>query len=152
DFTGSGQAGPLTLTKTGSYQVLVTAFYNYQGEHRFRLSLVSPPIQTESEANDSLGTADALALQISGDSRFASAAGVENGPGDLDYLNLGNITNGSSVFLNVRLPNSSTFVPVVALYNAAGQYQTEVSGGRAGDGIAEVQILTTGGYYALVRG
>src|SRR5262249_38739673 len=36
DFTGSGQAGPLTLTKTGSYQVLVTAFYNYQGEHRFR--------------------------------------------------------------------------------------------------------------------
>ncbi|MBL9167077.1 MAG: VCBS repeat-containing protein [Verrucomicrobiales bacterium] len=152
EYAGFGQSDPVTLASNGVYRVLVTQNYGYYGEYRFRVALSTPPLQVENEANDSIATASSLALQQDGNARFGAAMGTQGKAADLDYFALGNITNGSSVFLNVRLPQGSTYVPVVALYNAAGQYQNEVVGGRAGDEIAEVRVLATGNYFALVRG
>ena len=152
EYTGSGFSAPVTLVSNSLYYVVVSQNYGYYGEHRLRVSLVTPPLQVESEPDDTIPTASPLALQQDGNSRFGAAIGTQTKAADLDYYALGLITNGSSVFLNVRLPLGSTYVPVVALYNAAGQYQGEVNGGRAGDEVAEVRVLTSGNYFALVRG
>ncbi|MBI3867281.1 MAG: VCBS repeat-containing protein [Verrucomicrobia bacterium] len=152
DYYGPGYWGPIPLAATGTYRLLVSAYDGYLGEYRFRVSLASPPLLVEVEPNETITTATPLAFQQDANARFASVLGTQGLIVDLDYFDLGILTNGSSVFLNVRLPQSSSFVPVVALYNAGGQYQEEVQGGRSGDGIAEVRILTTGKYFALVRG
>lgn len=152
EYAGNGSAGPITLASNGVYRVLVTQYYGYYGEYQFRVSMATPPLLFETEPNETIATASVIPLQVDGTTRFGSAIGTQTKSTDLDYFDLGVITNGSSVFLNVRLPKDSSFVPVVALYNASGQYQSEVTGGRSGDGIAEVRVLTTGRYYALVRG
>lgn len=152
EYYGNGSFGPLTLASNGVYRVLVTQNYGYYGEYQFRISMTTPPLVTESEPNETIATATPVSIQVDGTGRFGSIIGTQAAGADLDYYDLGTITNGSSVFLNVRLPKDSSYVPVVALYNASGQYQNEVSGGRSGDGIAEVRVLTTGRYYALVRG
>lgn len=152
DYYGSGQAAPVALTTNGLYLVRVSNNYSYLNEYRFRATIASPPIVVEVEANNTIATATTLPLADSGESRIGSALGSANSATDLDYFNLGVLTNGSSVFLSARLPDGSTYAPAVGVYNASGQYLGEVNSGSSGDGVAEVRILTTGTYYALVRG
>ncbi|HWI59241.1 MAG TPA: LamG-like jellyroll fold domain-containing protein, partial [Bacillota bacterium] len=159
-YYGDGQSGAYTLPVSGTYTVLVSYNYNYQGEYRFRITTVSPvgtsstsSLTMESEPNDTIGNATALSFAASTTTNGQSAGilGRIRTTGDLDYINLGTISNGYSIFLNVRLPGSSALSPIVSVYNAANAYQPESAGGRANDGVANVPITVTGTYYALVR-
>src|SRR5205814_1659477 len=50
--TSSGQGGesaPLVLSATGTYRVLVSSWYDYEGEYRIRATLAAPGTQVESE-------------------------------------------------------------------------------------------------------
>ncbi|MEI6568438.1 MAG: hypothetical protein WCR20_17295, partial [Verrucomicrobiota bacterium] len=150
-YYGDGQSGVVTLPVTGTYNLLVTYNYNYQGEYRFRITTFAPPTQFESEENGSIATANSIPWTLNTNGQSGSIAGRIRAVSDLDYYSLGNITNGSSIFLNVRLPGSSSLGPIVSVYNSSGIYQPETIGGRSSDGLANVPITVSGTYYALVR-
>jgi hypothetical protein len=150
-YYGEGETAGYVLPTNGTYTVLVTYYYSYWGEYRFRLTLATPPVQMESEANGTIATATALSFTVDTNGASGSIAGRIRVTGDLDYINLGTVTNGSSIFLNVRTPASSSLSPIVSVYNSAGIYQPEATGGRPADAVANVPITVTGTYYALVR-
>jgi hypothetical protein len=150
-YYGDGEASPLTLASTGVYKLMVSYNYNYFKEYRVRLTLATPPVQMESEGNDSIGAASTVNLVSDASGRSASVIGRVRTGSDLDYFNLGMVTNGSSIILNVRQPSTSPLAPVVSVYDASGVYQTEISGARSSDGFANVPITVTGNYYAIVR-
>lgn len=150
-YYGDGETAPYVLPVSGTYVVLVSAYYSYQSEYRFRITTATPPVQMETEPDDTIATATALTLNVDTNGAAASLAGRIRITGDLDYINLGTVTNGSSIFLNIRTPASSALLPIVSVYNAAGTYQPEAAGGRPTDGVANVPITVTGTYYALVR-
>lgn len=148
---GFGQYDALTLPATGTYHLRITPYDGYYSEYRFRLTMVTPPLQLEAENNSSIATGNPLTLTTSGNTRSTSVSGYLNQVGDLDYFNLGTVTNGYSIYLSIREPAGSTITPVVSIYNAANAYQAEAPGGRPDDGVAEVRITKTDTYYALVR-
>lgn len=152
DYYGKGQSSALMLTTNGTFTMRVSPYYGYFSEYRFRVFLAVPPMQMEVEDNNTIAKASPVALAVSGDSRYANMAGYIQSNGDLDYFNLGALTNGSTVFLSVRLPSTSRLAPVVSLYDSDGKYMTEAAGGRSSDGVAQVQITKNGTYIALIRG
>lgn len=152
DYYGKGQSSALVLATNGTFTVRVSPYYNYFNEYRFRVSLAVPPMQMEVEDNNTIAKASPVTLAVSGDSRYANIAGYIQNNGDLDYFNLGALTNGSTVFLSVRLPSTSKLAPVVSLYDSDGKYLSEAAGGRPSDGVAQVQITKDGTYIALIRG
>ena len=151
-YTGAGLTTPVILPTNGTYTIQVSPYYYYFGEYRLRVSIALPPMQMETEGNDSIAAATPITLVTNASARLGSIAGYIGSSGDLDYYSLGTITNGSSVFLNTRLPSTSGLTPVVSLYNASNVYQNEAPGGRASDGVAQVNITQSGIYYAVVRG
>jgi len=151
-YYGNGESSSVTLPESGTYTISVSSYYDYQGEYRFRITTGTPPLQMETEANDTIANANSLNFTSDTNGRSVSVIGRIRIASDLDYYNLGTVTNGSSIILNVRQPATSGLVPVVSVYNASGVYQSEIYGGRSSDGVANVPITTTGVYYALVRG
>ncbi len=151
-FTGSGQSPVVTLPTNGTYTIRVDYNYSYFSEYRLRVLTATPPLQLENEDNGAIAGATPITLAVSGDTRFGSMAGTIFTVTDLDYINLGAITNGATIFLNVRQPANSPLVPVVSVYNAANVYQPEAGSGRPADAVAEVRITQDGTYYAVVRG
>jgi hypothetical protein len=152
NYYGIGQSTPVVLPTNGTYLVEVSPYYGYYSEYRFRLATVTPPVQFEVEDNGSLANATPLSFTTNGNSQSATVAGYVSSPTDLDYFNLGTVSNGYSIFLNVRQPSSSSLVPVVSVYNAANVYQPVAPGGNPDNGVGEFRITQTGTYYALVRG
>lgn len=150
-YYGDGQTTALTLPETGDYRLLVSYNYDYQGEYRFRVTVATTPMKYEGEDNGAISSANAITWTTNLDGLSGSLAGRIRIASDLDYINLGTITNGSSIFLNVRLPGSSSLVPIVSVYDSAGVYQQESVGGRANDSVANVPVTVTGTYYALIR-
>ncbi len=150
-YYGDGETGPYLLPVSGTYTLLVSPNYTYPGEYRFRLTTATPPVQMETEPDDTIATATSLTFTTDGNGSSASIVGRVRVTGDLDYINLGTVTNGSSIFLNIRTPASSALSPIVSVYNALGVYQPEAVGGRPTDGVANVPITASGTYYALVR-
>ncbi len=150
-YSGEGQTAAIALPETGAYQLLVSLNYDYQGEYRFRVTVASPPMKFEGEDNGAIASANVITWTTNLDGLSGSLGGRIRVASDLDYINLGTITNGSSIFLNVRLPGSSSLVPIVSVYDSAGAYQQESAGGRANDSVANVPVTVTGTYYALIR-
>ena len=151
-YYGIGQSAPVVLPANGTYLVEVSPYYGYYSEYRFRLATVTPPLQFEVEDNGSLADATPLSFTTNGNAQSATVAGYVSSATDLDYFNLGTVSNGYSIFLNVRQPSSSSLVPVVSVYNAANVYQPVAPGGNPNNGVGEFRITQTGTYYALVRG
>ncbi len=149
---GYGQSGLVVLPADGVYTVRVAIYDGYHGEYRIRLSLAVPPLQLEEEDNDSIAGATPVMMTTNANASFGRIAGYIRLAGDLDYFDLGTVTNGSTVFLATHLPAGGTLTPVVSLYDAANGYLVEAAGGRPSDGVAEVRISQTGTYYAVVRG
>ncbi|HET7625544.1 MAG TPA: FG-GAP-like repeat-containing protein, partial [Verrucomicrobiae bacterium] len=150
--TSIGQSTPVVLTTNGNFILRVSPYYGYYNEYRFRVTMIDPPLQIESEGNDTIGDASPISYATNGTHRSATVAGYVRTPTDLDYINLGVVSNGYSIFLNAREPSSSALQPVVSVYNSANEYQTEAPGGRSDDGVAEVRVTQTDNYYALIRG
>ncbi len=151
ESNGLGQMVPTAVPVTGTYTVAISIWYGHEGEYRFRVSTVKPPLQLETEPNGTVGAATALSLATSGDSRFGSVAGTIQSAGELDYFNLGSIAAGQTIYLTARRPGLSPITPVVSVYTAANAYMPESGGGRPFDGVAEVRITTAGTYFAAVR-
>lgn len=147
---GRGLSTPMVIPATGKYYLRVWPWYSYYNEHRFRLSLYRG-IEVELEPNESIATATPLTLSPVEGGRAGAVGGFAWVSGDLDYFSLGTVQAGETIFLSVRLPQSSPMAPVVSLYNADNQYMSEAGSGRPFDGVAEIEITQTGEYFALVR-
>lgn len=146
-----GQFAPLTLNATGTHYVQVNEWHTWHNEYRFRLSLIDPALaQVEIEANNNIASATPLTLAHEGGISTARAAGIVHTPADLDYYALGTIAAGKTIFVSATLPATSSFLPVVAVYNSSGVFMSEING-APGDGSAEVRINTPGDYFMLVR-
>lgn len=149
--TGDYSFAVLHAPAAGKYTLQVSLYHGFNGEYRFRIYVVRGDAQIESESNDTRATANGLTLATEGTQQRATVIGLARAVGDLDYFNLGELSAGRTVFLSTRQPAGSPFVPVVSLYNAAGQVLAENAGGRSGDGVAQVNLTASGPYYALVR-
>jgi hypothetical protein len=126
--------------------------YDYEGEYRFRVSTVTPSLQAEgAESNDSVSSAGTLTLTTNGSDKTASVAGTIYSNADLDYYSLGTISSGQTIFLSTRKPAASNLDPIVGIYTSSNGYVTEAGSGRPFDGVAQVNITTTGTYYAVMR-
>jgi hypothetical protein len=142
---------PLTLDATGVFQIQVNEYHAWTSEYRFRVSLINPALlQLETETNNNIASADAVTMTTEGGIASAKVVGLVHNTADLDYFNLGVIPAGKTVFLSAALPPTSSFLPVVALYNSAGVFMSEFNG-STGDGSAEVRINSPDTYYLLVR-
>ncbi|MBI4327963.1 MAG: VCBS repeat-containing protein, partial [Chloroflexi bacterium] len=150
---GWGQLDPIVLPADGTYSVYVAPNNQFYREYRFKVVLAPPPLALENEDNGAIAGATTISLREDGQSRVGSGLGYIRLNGDLDYYNLGNLTNGSTVYLNSRLLAGSRLSPVVSIYDAANGYVPEKEGsGRPFDGVGEVRITKNGTYFAVVRG
>jgi hypothetical protein len=152
DYYGTGQSPVFTVPADGTYFVLVSPNYGYYSEYQFRLVLTPSGASPETESNNAIASATPLRLSPSGEGHAGVGVGHVHSAGDLDYFDLGTVEAGRTVFLNVRLQSGATFQPVVGVYDALNGYRLEASGGRGFDGVAEVDVVSTGRYYAVVRG
>ncbi len=151
-YGGWGQSPAIAIPRDGTYFVRVSYNHDYRGEYRIRTVLTPPEATVENEDNGSVANATALTLAASGDNQVGTGVGYVRTSGDLDYFDLGTLDSGQTVFLNARLFEHSTLTPVVSLYNASNGYMVEATGGRPFDSVAEVRIVVSGRYYAVVRG
>ncbi|YCM44551.1 FG-GAP-like repeat-containing protein [Verrucomicrobiaceae bacterium 227] len=140
---------PVTLTESGIYTFFVGNWYNIRSEYRVRVTLLRG-LEYESEDNDNLVEADALTFTTENGIEVADIAGMIAQNIELDYVDLGTVASGNTVFLSIDHPDGSPLVPIVGVYNSSGISQNEVNG-TSGDASAEVQISQTGNYYGLVR-
>lgn len=143
------QFAPTLLTKTGTYLLRIDDYNSVRTEYRCRVSLLRG-LGYEVENNDTIGTASPMTFAPVNGINTASTAGFVSTGGELDYLDLGTIGAGNTVFLTVRRPAGSTLGPIVSLYSEAGILQGEING-SPGDDSAEIQISTAGRYIALMR-
>ncbi|MGP0068271.1 MAG: beta strand repeat-containing protein, partial [Isosphaeraceae bacterium] len=148
---GNAESAPVTLPSTGTYTVSVHIYNGYYGEYDFRISSATPPLQLDQEPNNTIATADTLALAASGNSEVANVAGTILTPSDLNYFNLGTIQAGYSVLLSSQITSTSLLDPVVSIYNANDVYLNKTNG-RPFDGVGQIDITQTGTYYALMEG
>ena len=144
-----GGNAPIALTKTGSYHIRINDYNGVRTEHRFRVTLLRGMV-FEQEPNDTIATSSPATFSVVNEINTASTAGLISASNQVDYINLGTVQAGSTVFLTVRRPSGSILAPIVSLYNAGGILQAETNG-TAGDDTAEVQVTTTGTYHALIR-
>ena len=108
-------------------------------------------IQQESDrsySNDSISGANALSLAAVGTHRSGTIAGTIMAPGDKDYFSLGTVAAGDTIFLSLRLPQSSTLTPVLEIRDA--NYNPVNISPNPSTSVARFDVTTTGTYYALV--
>src|SRR5438045_2010214 len=105
----------------------------------------------ENEPNDGTANATPLSFTVNGSNKTATVAGYAWATSDLDYFNLGTVSAGQTIFLTSRKTGTSNIDPVVAVYNSLNGYVVESGSGRPFDGVAQVNITTTGTYYAVMR-
>ncbi len=148
---GDAESVPITLPTTGTYTISVHIYNGYYGEYRFRVSTATPGLQLDQEPNNTIATADALALPTSGNSQVANVAGTILNPSDLNYFNLGTVQAGYSILITSQLSSTSALSPVVSVYNAA-DVDLNKTNGRPFDGVGQFDITQTGTYYALMQG
>ena len=147
---GLGQSTPVTLPMDGTYTVSVRSSNDYQGEYRLRVTTAAPSIQMETEANDTVASATVLALTTSGNTRYGTILGHSRSMGELDYIKLGTVNAGETIFLTTRKPSTSGLATIVGIYNASNGAMVEAAGGRPTDGVAQLDITQSGVYYARV--
>ncbi len=159
--TGAGQLNSVaTLPQDGTYLIRVRDNWDHLGEYRLRVTLARGAIQVETEANDSVGTSDVPTLDLVGDRQVAQIYGYRPAADNAgDYYRLGNLTEGTSITLNLTLPAGSTLVPVLEVHNAAGTAVATalegattlvhtVAGGADGAYFARVRATTGAGLLA----
>lgn len=71
---GAGEYSSI-LPASGTYTIYVTRYNNYYGEYRLRVTLAPPPLQYETEDNNSLDNADPVAFALLDGKQTASVYG-----------------------------------------------------------------------------
>ena len=140
------------ITSSGMYYVKVGNYSTTPASYELRLDLARG-IQLESDgsySNDNLGGANTLTWTTSGTHQTATVAGTimapEGSNTDEDYFNLGAVPVGKTIFLSLRLPESSTLKPVMEVRNSSGAILPIPPGT-----VSRIDITTADTYYAVVR-
>jgi hypothetical protein len=110
-------------------------------------------LQLETDANyqnDTISGANALTWVPVAEHRTAVVAGTLMSNGEKDYFNLGTINAGETIFLSVRLPDSSTLVPILEIRDANNNVVSIAP--NPSQGVARFDVEQTGTYDALVLG
>jgi hypothetical protein len=135
---------------SGVYYVGVAFNYGYTGEYRFAVSVQPGTYGLESEGNDSIGSADPLAMAAAAGTRTATVGGAlrYGDPGDI--FALGNLADATQIALAATKPPSSNITWILEVLNSSG---TAVVTGAAG--ATPVNYTVPGGgagaYYARIR-
>jgi hypothetical protein len=143
DSLGRGQSSPVVLPASGTHYVRVSYNYGYEGEYRLRVTLAAPPLQMETEANNSTAAANAPVLAVSGPSQQATVAGYI-GLGDPgDFYSLGNLTGGTTITLGLTQPATSGLAAELAILKGTTVVAT-------GSDPYAIPLGEDGAYYARV--
>ena len=137
------ETGPTTLPQTGTYLVRVTSYDDFQGEYRVRVTLADPPLQLESESNDSTANADVVDLAADGAAQVATVAGTVGSSDAGDTYLLGNLTAGTTISLGITQPSTSSLTAEVAILKGDTVVAT-------GTGSYDIPPGEDGTYYARV--
>src|SRR5262249_49629323 len=148
---GDPTQATFTLPVTGTYYVRVQYNYDYEGEYQLRIFTAGPSVQVEREPNNDTSHATPVTFVTSGGTSSATVTGAISSSSDLDYFSLGTVSAGQTILLSSRKPSYSGLDPVVSVYNATNGYVVESGNGRPFDGVAQVDITTSGVYYAVMR-
>ena len=139
------------IPSSGSYYVKVGNYSATPDSYELRVDLARG-LQLESDAwysNDSIGGANTLTWTTSGTHQTATIAGTVMAPEgsntDEDYFNLGAIPAGKTIFLSLRLPESSTLDPVMEVRNSSGAILPIPPGT-----VSRLDITTADTYYVVV--
>ncbi|MCP4250595.1 MAG: Ig-like domain-containing protein, partial [bacterium] len=117
---GRGQTSPKTLPLGGLYTIYVGSPWGvpYSGEYQLRIDTVTPPLQMESENNDTVGNADVLALSPGNPGHQVAEVGGYAATGDGgDWYRLGQVDTGSTISLAVSQPTGSGLSPVLGIHD-----------------------------------
>jgi hypothetical protein len=148
DSTGWGQSATVTLPYTGTYMVWVHWWYDYRTEYRVRVTTARPPLQFETENNNSLANANYPVFTATNGHLKGTMAGYLNrGDAAGDYYNLGVLLGGTTLNLGVAQPASSGISAILTVFNPAGQILTNSIAGVTNFGV----VIPPGGdgvYYA----
>jgi len=148
DTHGFGQCSPVELPVAGTYTVYVRYNHDYRGEYRLRVSLARPPLQMESEANNTIAQANQPGFMLTNGQDVASIAGyVSVGDTSGDYYWLRNRAVGTKITLDLSQPLSSGLVGQLWIYNAAGTLMTNAPAGVSN---LVYDVLSGTDYYARV--
>src|SRR6185436_4342585 len=144
---GWGQSSPIVLPASGKYYVAVSYNNQYFGEYRLRVTLVRPPVQLESENNDSVGSANILTYALGGGHQSASVAGYIGYGDSGDFFGLGNLSAGTAITLSNRQPSTSGLLGIMGIYTSAGALVTN-SAPRATNFVYTIPSGSDGAYFA----
>ena len=144
------------LTSTGTHYLRVGSTSASRGTYELRVGL-SRGVAMETDVqyhNDSLGNADGFALSQDGALRSGSIVGLIQGAEgtnqDEDRYNLGILTAGNTVELNLTLPGVSTLDGRVFLVDSNGNIVPDEDGDTS-NGVYRTTLTQDGTYYADVR-
>ncbi len=132
-YAGWGQRGPFKLGRDGSYTVRVSRNYDYRGEYRLRVNLLRGGLQSEGDTgrNDSPATPSDLAFEPDGNvlrARVAGAISTGDGP---DHFLLGNLSEGTTVRMELASMPASTLAGRIALVRPDGSTIVAGDAGQA---------------------
>ena len=143
-----------SISSSGTYYALVSGEGGTTGSYELRVDLARD-IDLESDANysnDSVGGANPISLTTAGTDRTGTIAGTvmapEPGNVDQDYFSLGSVQDGETIFLSLRLPESTALRPVIEIRDAGNGLVGLAA--NPSDSAALVDIATPGIYYAVV--
>ena len=150
-------SGVLPLTQTGDYLLRVDfGRDSYTGPYRFRVTVLDNGTEWTEEPNDGTDTARGMTLSAAAAGQQGAINGIIADATDRDYISLGTIGPGNTLFLSAEPSPVGPLVPVVSVYRVATTgddvFIPEVPSGRNGDGVVEIDITEEHEYFALVRG
>uniref|UniRef100_Q3ART7 C-type lectin n=1 Tax=Chlorobium chlorochromatii (strain CaD3) TaxID=340177 RepID=Q3ART7_CHLCH len=144
------------IEQSGTYYVLVGKdYYSYGGSYELLVD-VARGIDMEYDPqyrNDSLGGSQSLGFSAAQNYQLSTVAGAIMGYEygyDYDVYNLGRFNAGNTIELTITQPSTSSLVPLVTLYNAAGTPVTDANWNPA-DGTFNATLTHNDDYYAKVE-
>lgn len=131
DSNGWAYTQPFTAPYDGRYYLRVGQYYNHTEEYRFRVSVVDARTQIESESNNNVNNATAVAFTTGSGSRSARLFGhVAGNDTSGDYWRLGNLAAGTQIQVTLDRPADSTFL--TGTLSLLGPGNTVVASGAPG--------------------
>ena len=124
-----GENSPLVIPRDGIYVVRVEVWNAYYGEYRFRVSLLPAGTQLENESNNTVAQANVVSFQLVGNELVRTLGGYLAGYDTSgDFFALGNLSAGTQVTADLRLPSTSTITaPQFALFRGTTQVTPDLA-------------------------
>src|SRR5262249_14873817 len=107
------------LAAAGTYTIRVERSDNYAGEYRLRVTLAPPPLQYETEDNDTLANADPVTFALITGKQTADVFGYFSSADTSDYFRLGNLSESTEITLRAARPAAGPVEPLLGIYNSS---------------------------------